>query len=78
MSIVELFNYTVQINDSSLIISVLRSCMVLGTDVAETIKMYPEVNFLDSKNREQSERANKYFIMQGEKPLNQLIVNELR
>ena len=40
--------------------------------------MYPEVSFTDGKGREQTERANKYFIMYGETPVDSIILNKLR
>lgn len=40
--------------------------------------MYPEVSFTDDKGREQTERANKYFIMYGETPVDGAMLNQLR
>ncbi|XP_011407993.2 PREDICTED: prostaglandin E synthase 2-like isoform X1 [Amphimedon queenslandica] len=66
----------VQVNDSSLIASVLRSSMILGKPVSRVLNMYPEIEFYDATNKTPvKERANKYFLMYGERstpPLNEL------
>ena len=54
-----------EVADSSLIISVLQSCMVGTGTVEETLTLYPQIAFIDEKGRDQVERANKYFIMFG-------------
>jgi microsomal prostaglandin-E synthase 2 len=55
-----------QVCDSSLIISVIRSCFVGTGTVEETLALYPEVTFTDTKGKERVQRANKYFIMFGD------------
>ena len=40
--------------------------MVTGLSISEALDLYPEMNYTDSKGKEQTERANKYFIMYGE------------
>ena len=55
-----------QVCDSSLIISVLRSCVVGTGTVEDTLTLYPQVQFTDAKGKERVERANKYFIMFGD------------
>jgi microsomal prostaglandin-E synthase 2 len=69
---------TQQINDSSLIVSVLRSCMIQRANVDEVLQMYPEVTYFDGKNREVIERANKYFLMYGEIPTTTETYGKLR
>lgn len=54
-----------EVADSSLIISVIQSCMVGTGTVEETLTLYPQIAFIDEKGRDQVERANKYFIMFG-------------
>ncbi|XP_068721051.1 prostaglandin E synthase 2-like [Montipora capricornis] len=52
-----------QINDSSVIISALRSVM-LGQDSVEQILIYyPEIKMQKADGKEEKEYANKYFIM---------------
>ena len=55
-------------NDSSLLISVLRTCMLNEgqLSVAKAMDLYPEMSYTDDKGKNQTERANKYFIMLGE------------
>lgn len=55
-----------QINDSNIIISVLRTCSVLKCTILEALQMYPEITFTDEKGKDATETANKYFIMHGE------------
>ena len=55
-----------QVNDSSLVISVLRTCTITGKDISEVMALYPEMSYTDAKGKTQLERANKYFIMFGE------------
>lgn len=58
----------VQVNDSSLIISVLTTCMVNeSSSIARSLDLYPEMSFTDAKGKVHNERANKYFIMYGSK-----------
>ena len=53
-------------NDSSLLISVLKSSALLSKPVSVVLEMYPEMKYTNDKGKEQVERANKYFIMYGE------------
>lgn len=55
-----------QVNDSSLVVSILRTCTITGRGVAEVLAFYPEMSYTDAKGKSQTERANKYFIMFGE------------
>ena len=57
-----------KVNDSSLLISVLQTCLVNEgkLSVGEAMELYPEMNFTDDKGKTHTERANKYFIMLGE------------
>ena len=48
-----------QINDSSFMVSVLRTAMLDGGDVDKAIKWYPSM-------KGQEEVANKYWIMYGD------------
>ncbi len=61
--------FYLQINDSSLVISVLQSYLVKGgtQSLAEVLDMYPVMTNTDKKGKEVMERANIYFIMMGEK-----------
>ena len=59
-------------------ISVLRSSAVLKSPLSQSLDMYPEVSFTDDKGREQTERANKYFILYGETPVDGAMLNQLR
>ena len=58
-----------QINDSSLLISVLQTfIMNRGREsLSQTLDLYPEMTYTDGKGKEKLERCNKYFIMFGEK-----------
>ena len=53
-----------QVNDSSVIMSVLRT-MMLNDDLslAQALGFYPMVPYTDSKGKTSQDRANKYFIM---------------
>ena len=55
-------------NDSSLLISVLRTCMVNEgkLNVGQAMELYPEMSYTDGKGKTHTERANRYFIMLGE------------
>ena len=57
-----------KVNDSSLLISVLRTCMMNegNLSVDKAMELYPEMSYTDDKGKMQTERANKYFIMLGE------------
>ncbi len=56
-----------QINDSSLLISVLRSSkLLMDESVTAVLDMYPEMKYTNEKGKDTFERANKYFIMYGE------------
>lgn len=59
-------------------ISVLKSSTVLKSPVSQSLDMYPEVSFTDDKGHEQAERANKYFIMYGETPVDGNMLSQLR
>lgn len=61
--------FLTQINDSSLLISVLQTFMVnRGAEpLSKVLALYPEMSYTDSKGKERTERGNKYFIMYGEK-----------
>ena len=58
-----------QMNDSSLVISVLHTFLVnKGSEsLSNTLDLYPEITSTDKKGKTTKERANKYFIMMGEK-----------
>ncbi|XP_064395384.1 prostaglandin E synthase 2-like [Halichondria panicea] len=54
----------VQVNDSTLIVSSVRSAMVNnGLSISQALDFYPLVPYTDSKGKTQEDRANKYFIM---------------
>ena len=55
-----------QIQDSSLVVSVLQTSMERGLSVAECLKFYPPVNVTTTEGENTTERGNKYFIMYGE------------
>ena len=55
-----------QLNDSSLILSVLRSWMVGTGTITQTMDLYPEMSFQDERGKEMVERVNRYFIMFGD------------
>ncbi len=57
-----------QINDSSLLISVLQTFIVNdgSENLSRTLDLYPEMKYTDKEGKEKTERANKYFIMYGE------------
>ena len=50
--------------------------MILGKPVSTVLDMYPEIQFYDATSKtDVKERANKYFLMYGERdtpPLNEL------
>ncbi len=51
-------------NDSSVIVSSVRSVMVnKELSLSQALDFYPLVPYTDSKGKTQEERANKYFIM---------------
>lgn len=58
-----------QINDSSVLISILETFILNGgaQSLSSVQDMYPEVSSTDSKGKTKIERANKYFIMLGER-----------
>ena len=67
----------IQIQDSSLVISVLKTSLERGLTVAECLQFYPLVNVTTKKGENTTEHGNKYFIMYGEQnPTNTL--GELR
>ena len=51
--------FTQQINDSSFMVSILRTAMLHDNDVGKAMEWYPKVN------GEEEERANKYWVMYG-------------
>lgn len=55
-----------QINDSSVIISVLRSFMLGQDSVEQMLVYYPEMTMQGDDGKEKTEYANKYFIMHKE------------
>ena len=54
--------------DSSLIVSVLRTCMLNGRGVQDALLYYPEMAAVDSKGRTANERVNKYVVMYSNTP----------
>ncbi|EDV27578.1 expressed hypothetical protein [Trichoplax adhaerens] len=58
----------IQLNDSSLIVSVLQTFMLRSDQVGldEIIRYYPELKSTDNKGKEKIEYANRYQIMLGE------------
>ena len=60
--------YLTQIHDSSVIISVLRTCHVKHISISEALQLYPEMTITDRKGKSTTERSNKYFVMYGEEP----------
>ena len=53
-----------QVNDSSVIVSVLRTVMINNDlSLAQALDFYPMVPYTDSKGKTSQDRANKYFIM---------------
>ena len=57
-----------QMDDSSLIISVLHTCMLTGRSIRDVLHYYPEMAVVDSKGRSVSERVNKYVVMYSDVP----------
>lgn len=57
-----------QLNDSSLLISVLHTFLVKkgSQSLSDTLDLYPEMVSKDQKGKAMKERGNKYFIMHGE------------
>lgn len=54
----------VQVNDSTLIVSVIHSVLVNpGLSLEQALDYYPLVPYTDSKGKTGHDRANKYFIM---------------
>nr|CAG4638545.1 EOG090X08KD [Cyclestheria hislopi] len=61
-----------QLNDSSLIISVLSSYLHgEEKNLLEIVKCYPKVQYDDEKGKRRSEVMNQYFVMFGEKQPNE-------
>ena len=58
--------YFSQINDSSVIISALRSLMLGRDSLEQILNYYPEMKMQDSDGKEKTEYANRYFIMYKE------------
>lgn len=56
-----------KMDDSSLIISVLRTCMLTGKTVQDVLLYYPEMAATE-KGKSTTERVNKYFVMYNEAP----------
>ena len=52
--------HILQVNDSSFMVSVVRTAMLLDGDINKSLEMYPEL-----PEEAESERANKYNIMYG-------------
>jgi microsomal prostaglandin-E synthase 2 len=66
-----------KIQDSSLVVSVLKTSLERGLNVSECLQFYPLVNVTTKKGENTTEHTNKYFIMYGEQnPTNSL--GELR
>jgi microsomal prostaglandin-E synthase 2 len=55
----------IQIFDSSVIVSVLRSSMLGSRGIRQTLSCYPEIMSKDRKGNDIVERGNKYNIMYG-------------
>ena len=55
-----------QIQDSSLVVSVLQTCLERGVGVGECLQFYPLVNITTTDGENTTEHSNKYFIMYGE------------
>ena len=56
----------IQIQDSSLVVSVLQTSMERGLSVSECLKFYPQVNVTTTDGENTTEHSNRYFIMYGE------------
>ena len=58
-----------QINDSTLLISVLHTFISNGgrESLGQVLEQYPEMSYTDDKGKARTERVNKYFIMFGER-----------
>ena len=67
-----------EVNDSSLVISILRTCMVASCSVKEALDNYHEVQVTDEDGKELTEVANKYYVMYGDMARSSMSVDELR
>ena len=61
-----IINIPPQINDSSVIISALRSLMLGRDSLEQILNYYPEITMQGSDGKEKTEYANQYFIMYRE------------
>ncbi|XP_077571715.1 prostaglandin E synthase 2 [Stigmatopora nigra] len=58
---------TLQLNDSSVIISLLKTYLVSkGSSLSDILRCYPEMKFLNDKGKEVTEYNNKYWLMLSE------------
>ncbi|XP_037536095.1 prostaglandin E synthase 2 [Nematolebias whitei] len=56
-----------QLNDSSVIISALRTFMISkGKNMPDIIRCYPELKYVNEKGKEVTEYSNKYWLMLSE------------
>ena len=55
-------------DDSSLIVSVLRTCMLTGQNIRDVLLYYPEMAVTNSKGTSVNERVNKYVVMDAKAP----------
>lgn len=62
-------NHSLQINDSSVIISALQSLMVGQDSIQQILVYYPEITTKGADGKEQTEYANRYFIMYKEQAI---------
>ena len=53
---------------SSLVVSVLHTCMVTGKSIRLALLYYPEMVVTNSKCKSVNERVNKYVVMHNEAP----------
>ena len=57
------YSYHQQINDSSVIISALRSLMLGQDSIEQILGYYPEMTMQGADGKEEKEYVNRYFIM---------------
>jgi len=65
--VIQVGDKTLQLNDSTLIVSALYSILASRDDPLEVLKCYPSYKFTDEKDgKEKLEISNKYFLMSGQ------------
>lgn len=69
LNINDLFSIFQQLNDSTLIISVLSSYLISKTsNLNEIINFYPSMKYVDENGQTKDEILNKYFLMYQKGP----------